>query len=195
MVVRQAAGSGPQLLVKTLDINREGITMTENISRRQMLSLTAATVGGVTALTGGARAGTVEQPGRDQPEAGSPRAQNDRPYWERSYSGGPVQVKPLAPGLPRKDYKPVVVPTGYTLPFKIVDGVKVFHVIAEEVDHAFDSGLRAKCWAYNGHVNSTMIEALEGERVRIYVTNRLPIATRSTGTGSISPTAWTAWLA
>jgi FtsP/CotA-like multicopper oxidase with cupredoxin domain len=71
----------------------------------------------------------------------------------------------------------VVVPTGYTLPFKIVDGVKVFHLIAEEVDHAFDSGLRAQCWGYNGHVNSTMIEAVEGERVRIYVTNRLPIAT------------------
>ena len=38
-------------------------------------------------------------------------------------------------------------------------------------------GLRAKCWAYNGYVNSTMIEAVEGERVRIYVTNRLPVAT------------------
>jgi manganese oxidase len=71
----------------------------------------------------------------------------------------------------------VVVPTGQTLPFKIVNGVKVFHLIAEEVEHYFDSGLRAKCWAYNGYVNSTMIEAVEGERVRIYVTNRLPIAT------------------
>ena len=71
----------------------------------------------------------------------------------------------------------MVVPTGYTLPFKIVNGVKVFHLIAEEVEHYFDSGLRATCWAYNGHVNSTMIEAVEGERVRIYVTNRLPFAT------------------
>ena len=50
-------------------------------------------------------------------------------------------------------------------------------MIAEEVDHAFDAGLRAKCWAYNGHVNSTVIEAVEGERVRIYVTNRLAVAT------------------
>jgi FtsP/CotA-like multicopper oxidase with cupredoxin domain len=71
----------------------------------------------------------------------------------------------------------VVVPTGQTLPFKIVNGVKVFHVIAEEVEHDFDAELRARCWAYNGSVNSTMIEAVEGERVRIYVTNRLPIAT------------------
>ena len=61
-------------------------------------------------------------------------------------------------------------------PFKI-DGVKVFHVIAEEVDHAFDSGLRAHCWGYNGRVNGTVIEAVEGERIRIYVTNRLPVPT------------------
>ena len=76
-----------------------------------------------------------------------------------------------------KDYKPVVVPNGAALPFKIVDGVKVFHLIAEEVDHDFDPGLRAKCWGFNGRVNSTVIEAVEGERVRIYVTNRLPVAT------------------
>ena len=50
-------------------------------------------------------------------------------------------------------------------------------MIAEEVDHAFDSGLRAKCWGYNGRVNGTVIEAVEGERIRIYVTNRLPVAT------------------
>ena len=48
--------------------------------------------------------------------------------------------------LPSKDYKPVVVPTGYTLPFKIVHGVKVFHLIADAVEHYFDSGLRAQCW-------------------------------------------------
>ena len=88
-----------------------------------------------------------------------------------------------------------MVPTGYTLPFKIVDGVKVFHLIADEVEHYFDSGLRATCWAYNGHVNSTVIEAVEGERVRIYVTNRLPFATSVHWHGIISPTAWTAWVA
>jgi hypothetical protein len=142
-----------------------------------MLGLAAATIGGATAWAGGAQNGTTEPLARDQPAAGAPHTQHDRPYWEESYSGGPVNVKPLPPGHPGKDYRPVVVPTGYTLPFKIVGGVKVFHVIAEEVDHAFDTGLRAKCWAYNDHVNSTVIEAVEGERVRIYVTNRLPVAT------------------
>ena len=117
-----------------------------------------------------------ETAGRYEP-AGASNVQTNRLYWEKTYSGGPVQVKPLPPGLPGKEYQPVVVPTGYTLPFNIVDGVKVFHLIADEVEHNFDTGLRARCWAYNGHVNSTVIEAVEGERVRIYVTNRLPFGT------------------
>jgi len=58
-----------------------------------------------------------------------------------------------------------------------VDGVKVFHLIVDELEHNFDSGLRAKCWGYSGRVNSTVIEAVEGERVRFYVTNRLPAPT------------------
>jgi manganese oxidase len=151
--------------------------MARNISRRCMLRLTAAAVGGAAAWASGAQATPTGSPEPYRPAARSQKTQYERPYWAPTYSGGPVHVKPLPPGRPGKDYKPVVVPTGYTLPFKIVNGVKVFHLIAEEVEHDFDPGLRTKCWAYNGHVNSTMIEAVEGERVRIYVTNRLPIAT------------------
>jgi hypothetical protein len=151
--------------------------MARKISRRHLLSLTAATVGGVAALAGGAQATPTGHAAPYRPAAESLPTQHNRPYWEPTYSGGPVHVKPLPPGLPGKDYQPVVVPTGYTLPFKIVHGVKILHLIAEEVEHYFDSGLRATCWAYNGHVNSTVIEAVEGERVRIYVTNRLPFAT------------------
>jgi FtsP/CotA-like multicopper oxidase with cupredoxin domain len=71
----------------------------------------------------------------------------------------------------------VVVPDGAALPVRVVDGVKVLHLVAEEVEHAFDAGLRARCWGYNGRVNGTVIEALEGERIRIYVSNRLPVPT------------------
>jgi FtsP/CotA-like multicopper oxidase with cupredoxin domain len=156
---------------------RKEAPMARKISRRHMLSLTAATIGGVAALAGGAQATPTGNPAPYRPTAGSQPTQPNRPYWEPTYSGGPLNVKPLPPGLPGKHYKPVVVPMGYTLPLKIVNGVKVFHLIAEEVEHYFDSGLRATCWAYNGHVNSTVIEAVEGERVRIYVTNRLPFAT------------------
>lgn len=144
--------------------------MAAKMSRREMLGLAAATIGGVTALSAGAQTGTGEHPEHARPEAGAPHPEPERPSWEESYSGGLVTVTPLPPGRPGKDYRPVVVPTGYTLPWKIVGGVKVFHLIAAEVDHAFDAGLRATCWAYNGHVNSTVIEAVEGQRVRIYAT-------------------------
>jgi manganese oxidase len=79
-----------------------------------------------------------------------------------------------APGEPGKDYTPVITPNGSTLPYKLVGGIKVFHLIAEEVDHEFAPGLRAYCWGFNGQVHGPTIEAVEGDRVRIYVTNNLP---------------------
>jgi manganese oxidase len=78
------------------------------------------------------------------------------------------------PGQPGHDYTPVVVPDGTKLPWRIVDGVKVFHLVAGEVDHEFLPGLKARCWGYNGRVHGPVIEAVEGDRVRFYVTNRLP---------------------
>src|SRR5262245_53354856 len=120
-----------------LDINREEVTMARNMSRRHMLSLTTAAVGGVTALAAGAQTAPTEPPGRYRPAAGAQSTQQVRPYWEPTYSGAPVHVKPLPPGRPGQDYRPVVVPTGYTLPFKIVDDVKVFHLIVDAVEHYF----------------------------------------------------------
>lgn len=148
------------------------------ISRRHVLGLAASVAGSLAAWAGGVQARTTRSSTRYQPSAGlTYDREGNRLYWEKSYSGGPVNVKPLPPGRPGVDYQPVVVPTGYTLPFKIVDGVKVFHLIVEEVEHEFDAGLKATCWAYNHHVNSTVIEAVEGERIRIYVTNRLAVPT------------------
>lgn len=97
--------------------------------------------------------------------------------WERSYSGGPDKRTSLPPGQPGKDYQPVVTPNGAALPWKIVDGVKVYHLVAEEVEHEFAPGLKAHCWGYNGGVHGPTIEAVEGDHVRIYVTNKLPAAT------------------
>ncbi len=85
-----------------------------------------------------------------------------------------LNVRPLPPGEPGRDYTPVHTPNGVTLSYKVVDGVKVFHLVAEPVDHEFMPGLRAQCWGYNGRTSGPTIEAVEGDRVRIYVTNRLP---------------------
>jgi len=83
----------------------------------------------------------------------------------------------LPAALPGRDYSPVIVPNGVKLPWKLVGGVKVFHLIAEEVEHEFAPGLRASCWGYNGRVHGPVIEAVEGDQVRIYVTNKLPAPT------------------
>lgn len=96
--------------------------------------------------------------------------------WQRSYSGGP-EVRPARPGMPNRDYVPTITPGGATLPFKVVEDTKVFHLVAEEVEHTFAPGLRARCWGYNGRVHGPTLEAVEGDRVRVYVTNRLPAPT------------------
>ena len=87
-----------------------------------------------------------------------------------------LYAKPLPPGLPGKDYMPVEAPNTGTLPFTIVDGVKVFHMVAMEVWNEFCPGVKALCWGYNGMLHP-VIEAVEGERVRIYVTNRIAAPT------------------
>jgi FtsP/CotA-like multicopper oxidase with cupredoxin domain len=153
------------------------MAMASKFSRREMLGIGAASLAGGLASAGDAHAERHARAGQYQPPTGHPASNGKRSYWDRSYSGGPVDVTPLTPGLPGDHYKPVVVPNGAALPFRIVDGAKVFHVIVGEVDHAFDSGLRATCWGYNGRVNSTVMEAVEGERIRIYVTNRLTVPT------------------
>ena len=82
------------------------------------------------------------------------------------------------PGEPGKHYTPTVTLNGSTMPWKLVDGVKVFHMICEEVrDHEFAPGLTAHCWGFNGQVHGPTIEIVEGDRIRIYVTNKLPAAT------------------
>lgn len=126
-------------------------------SRRNFLSASAAAVGGASLLApNSANAGTNVQ------------------QWESSYSGGPLDTDPLPPAT---DYKAVTVPDGAALPYKIVDGVKVFHLIAEEIQHEVVKGVTATFWSYNGRLTSTVIEAVEGERVRIYVTNKLAVPT------------------
>ena len=53
------------------------------------------------------------------------------------------------------------------------NGIKEFHLVAEEVEHEFAPGTTAKCWGYNGTTPGPTIEAVEGDRVRLLVTNRL----------------------
>jgi FtsP/CotA-like multicopper oxidase with cupredoxin domain len=88
-----------------------------------------------------------------------------------------LNTQALTPGEPGRDYTPSYTLNGSTLPFKIVDGAKVMHLIAEPIEHEFAPGLVAHCWGYNGSTPGPTIEAVEGDRLRIYVTNHLPAPT------------------
>jgi manganese oxidase len=83
----------------------------------------------------------------------------------------------LPPGIPGTDYTPTVTPNSVTLSHRVINGAKVFHLIAQDVEHEFAPGMKAHCWGYNGRVHGPTIEAVEGDRVRIYVTNRLDVPT------------------
>jgi manganese oxidase len=132
------------------------------ISRRKFFS-NAAVAAGVTAFS----AVTLSAQGAESGAQPSEGAEGEK---GNSQTGR----QQLPPGAPGKDYTPVITPNGSTLPFRVVGGVKVFHLIAEEVDHEFAPGLRARCWGFNGQVHDPTIEAVEGDRLRIYVTNKLP---------------------
>ncbi len=71
-------------------------------------------------------------------------------------------------------YTPVVTPNGSTLPFTWKDGVKEFQLVAEPVKREFAPGMVVNCWGYNGLTPGPTIEAVEGDRVRLLVTNKLP---------------------
>ena len=71
-------------------------------------------------------------------------------------------------------YTPVTTPNGRSLPWVMKDGVKEFHLIAEPVEVEFAPGMTVNAWGYNGSTPGPTIEAVEGDRVRILVTNRLP---------------------
>ncbi len=80
---------------------------------------------------------------------------------------------PLTPPNGRP-YNPVVTLNGWTLPWRMKDGVKEFHLIAEPVVREIAPGMKANLWGYNGQSPGPTIEVVEGDRVRIFVTNKLP---------------------
>src|SRR4051812_12819619 len=80
---------------------------------------------------------------------------------------------PLAPANGRP-YNPVVTLNGWSLPWRMKDGVKEFHLVAEPVVREIAPGMKANLWGYNGQSPGPTIEVVEGDRVRIFVTNKLP---------------------
>jgi len=84
----------------------------------------------------------------------------------------PDTMPPLLPANGRP-YNPVVTLNGWTLPWRMNNGVKEFHLVAEAVVREMTPGFKAHLWGYNGQSPGPTIEVVEGDRVRIFVTNRL----------------------
>src|SRR5690349_11481281 len=85
------------------------------------------------------------------------------------------------PGAPTAAPKPkqggpsrLVVPNGSVLPWRQRGNVSVSHLVCEPLKHTIAPGLEIEAWGYNGSTPGPVIEASVGDRVRIYVTNKLP---------------------
>src|SRR5688572_23744177 len=121
------------------------------ISRRNLLG-SAAVLAGATAVSGRVQAAAI-------PEAATMEAATMQP--------------PLAPPQ-GQDYQPVVTLNGWTLPWRMNGDWKEFHLVAEPVVREMAPGMKAHLWGYNGASPGPTIEAVEGDKVRIFVTNKLP---------------------
>lgn len=80
---------------------------------------------------------------------------------------------PDAPSTGRH-FDPVVTLNGWSLPWRMKNGWKEFHLTAEAVEREIAPGMTARLWGYNGQSPGPTIECVEGDKVRIFVTNRLP---------------------
>jgi manganese oxidase len=121
------------------------------ISRRNFLG-SAALLAGVSAVSGRVHAASI-------PEA-------------PTMNSAAMQA-PLVP-TSGPDYQPVATLNGWTLPWRMNGDWKEFHLVAEPVVREIAEGMRAHLWGYNGQSPGPTIEAVEGDKVRIYVTNKLP---------------------
>lgn len=69
---------------------------------------------------------------------------------------------------------PVQTPDITDLPFRLDNGIKEFHLIAEPVTQEIAPGRVLNLWGFNGSAPGPTIQINQGDRVRIIVDNHLP---------------------
>lgn len=140
--------------------------MTDSVAlnRRQFLSASAATVIGASVVSRTSQAAVPEAEFQST-------------------------AKMVVPPLPKdgRHYNPVVTLNGWSAPSRFKNGVREFHLIAEPVERQLAPGMVAFLWGYNGQSPGPTIECVEGETVRIFVTNKLPEHTTIHWHGIILP--------
>ena len=120
-------------------------------SRRKFLGGSAAALFGAAMVSRAGAASLPEAPVRENAE----------------------MAPPLFPSTGRP-YNPVVTLNGWSLPWRMSNGWKEFHLVAEPVRRQLAPGMTANLWGYNGQSPGPTIECVEGDKVRIFVTNKLP---------------------
>lgn len=85
-----------------------------------------------------------------------------------------AMTQPLLMPNTGRPYQPVATLNGWSLPWRMRNNIKEFHLVAEPVKREIAPGMVANLWGYNGQSPGPTIEVVEGDRVRIYVTNKLP---------------------
>jgi manganese oxidase len=92
-------------------------------------------------------------------------------------SSDTVHMQTPLPPPNGRPYRPIATLNGWTLPWRMRSGIKEFHLVAEPVLREIAPGMHAHLWGYNGQSPGPTIEVVEGDRVRMFVTNRLPEST------------------
>jgi len=92
---------------------------------------------------------------------------------EAATQNSPSMQPPRYPAT-GQEYQPVVTLNGWSAPWRQNGDWKEFHLVAEPVVREIAPGMRANLWGYNGQSPGPTIEAVEGDKVRIFVTNKLP---------------------
>ncbi|MCI0464161.1 MAG: multicopper oxidase domain-containing protein [Gemmataceae bacterium] len=141
-------------------------------------------VGGALVMVG-LLAGSLLSSGKSQPAQGQEKPEKHKHDADKSPHdhGAAVTVGSakdrgkLMPGFRKAGLAPVPVemPDGPPkLPWKMVNGAKEFHLTAEHLKREFLPDVWIDVWGYNGSMPGPMIEAVEGDKVRIIVHNKLP---------------------
>lgn len=133
--------------------------MAKSHSRRQFLQDSTAATAGVLLTAGAVRAQQEESHG---------------PVHESHTDNVPPNAHEHVHEHSDGRYLPVEVPDVPKLTYEMDGGTKVFRLVCEPVKRSFVPSWTFDLWGYNGSVPGPTIEAVEGNRVRIHVTNKLP---------------------
>ncbi len=158
--------------------------------RRLFLGLLALSPLGAAASARAAQDGHAGHGGHGASQGGN---HGSPPAWRNPA----IRLSPPPP-LTGKSAGSVYAPHVPGLGYELVDGVKVFHLVAQPVErllldgppapgslwdrwhkakgamHGMDIPKPARLWGFNGSMPGPTIEAVQGDRVRIVVRNELP---------------------